>query len=364
MPNGNDDIKKEEEGLPDSGLLNLIGRDTTPKKFGMSRTQPQSSEPAQQQEQTASADTGVQSEEIEFVKSDGSKAKAAYPQTEEERKQAYANYLSLQDTYEKGKEILKEKAPEVAEDWRGLLKQQTEILGKMADAQVQAQQNQPVNPVDLLSEKQRAEYNYRLESGDERGAQVYLDSAADVNFRIWQAEQKSVEAEKRVLEQKVNNKLMEFCQLDSSLPNPRRGEDGEAFRQKFQSGYGGYLKRLGFSDEQVWFSDNIDHETLYNAYLTKTGQSKQVDKTTTKETPVKTVKPANAAISPDVAKSIRDVAGGSISAPIGGENDGSRYKNVHGRAALRKLAAEDPKFMDDILKATGIGKFIPKRPPK
>jgi len=357
MPNG--DEKKEVLPESDSVFKEFV----QPKKFGMGfATQPAPTpepvETAQQPAQTTEAQKPLRT--VEVVLADGTKIQEPLPATQQELEQSFANYKSLEKSYEALKGVVKEKAPELADDLRPLLKQQTEILNKMADAQVQAQQNQPIDPVKLLSEEQHAEYNYRLEQGDERGAKTYLDSAVDVNYRIWQAEQKSVETEKRMLEQKVNNRISEFCQLDPSLPNPKRSGDGDSFARQFNTGYGGWLQRMGFSEAQIWFSDNIDHETLYNTYLNKTGQSKQ-NNTTPKETPVKTVEPAKAAIPHDVAKSIQDVQRGSVSASIGGDSDGSQYRNVHGRSGLRKLAQDNPNFVDDILKGTGIEKFITKR---
>lgn len=366
MPNGNDDIKKDETGLPkpDPVFMEFIGK----PKFGMSRTTPtpapdesEQSEPAQQQAQTTQP---KQPKTVDVVWADGTKVQEPLPETQQELEQAYANYKSLEKSYEALKGVVREKAPEIADDLRPLLRQQTEILNKMADAQVQAQTNQKVDPVTLLSEEQLPLYQRYMEQGDEAMANAYMKSSIDTNRRIFESYMQNEETKREIQKQAVVSRLQELRALDSSIPNPRLNLEKSV--NEFEKGYGGYLLRAGFSAEQVMYSDNIDHETLYSAYqqsLTKTGQSRQ-NKSTQQETPVKTVDPAKAVIPPDVAKSIQDVGRGSVSANIGGEQDGSRYRNVHGRAALRRLANDDPSFVDNIMKGMGIDEFLPKRPKK
>lgn len=352
----------DEKDLPDSGLLDLV----KPKKFGMSFTPQPAVEPESQDataQQPAQPAQSSQPEVIEYSKPDGSIGQEELPVDPIERKKKIAELASGRDAYLAGREIVKEKAPELSDEWRSLLKGQQEILSKMADAQAQVQQNQKVDPVDLLTDDQREYYQIHVDEGDERKANAYLKACLNQNMMIFDTQKKNEETERKMLEQRVNNRAMEFRQLDSSLPNPSRGgKDAQAFTQKFQDGYGGYLQNLGFSPEQIWFSDNIDHETLYNAYLTKTGQSKQNKETTQPQTPVKTVDVAKATIAPAVAKSIQDVSRGSVSASIGGEDDFARYRNVRGRGAIRALDQQDGgKFSEKLLEETGIARFLTKR---
>jgi len=350
-----------EKDLPDSGLLDLVK-----PKWGMKFASPPATDVTPEAESTETTQrstqtTVTQPEVIEYTKPDGSIGQEELPIDPVERKKKIAELASGRDAYLAGREIVKEKAPEIADEWRQLLKGQQEILNKVVETQQAQQQNQKLEPADMLTDDQRQYYEYVKERGDEREAEAYLKNAYNQNLMIYDMQKKIDEQNKVALQQRFNAKAVEFRQLDPTLSNPQRGgKDAESFMQQFNSGYGGWLVSQGFSPEQIWLSDNIDHETLHNAYLIKTGQSKK--DTTQSQTPVKTVEVAKATIAPEVAKSIQDVARGSVSASIGGDDDFARYRKAHGRAALRNLNEQDGgKLMDAFMEQTGIAKFLPKR---
>ena len=156
-----------------------------------------------------------------------------------------------------------------------------------------------------------------------------------------------------VIERNVN-KLRE---LDPSLPEAGyTKEQGEVFYNKFMQGYGGFLRKNGFSDQQIFYG-NIDHDTQHKVYgMTANSNTQQAQ-----VNPALTGAGATAnttTVSPDVLKTMQDVSGGQSRSAIGNEPERSNLSKASNRRDMRQLD-QDGSVSDSFL--GGLGGAITER---
>lgn len=355
-------VKPTTENIADPAQAAESVTEAQTQRFG--RTLPQNyGDKVVQSQDDAAPETDAAKPAFEIVpyqKPDGTQGQLELPTDPEERLKKIASLASGTDAYEAGRDIVREKAPQLSDEWRGLLKVQQDTLKTIQDNQ-QQQAQQDYDPLKGLNADQREYYDYlKEEKGDEREAALYLKKELTSNLMLFDAQQQAIEQKKDALRQKVQYRVKELRAIDKSLPNPARGND-ENFQRSFNSGFGGFLIDQGFSEEQIFFSDNIDFETQYLVYQTKSGQSQKKLSTSedTKKTDAKAEAVAKATISPDVAKSIKDVAGGNLSANIGNNEPLAKYKDAKSRSDIRKLDQQDGgKLGIAALEGFGISKFL------
>jgi hypothetical protein len=324
------------------------------RSFG---SQPQEEEPVQTepaQQQAAVLEPMV----IPYTKPDGTQGEKTFSDDPEERKQQIANYISGTEAYLRGSEVVKEKAPELAGDWRELVKGNQQILQAIVNNQ-EAAANQNVDPLDLMTPEQKAHYDYVLnEKGDEAEAKLILNKSIADNTMLYEVRKKSQEQDAKAIQNQAKARIAELRHLDKTLPKPTKGNT-DAFQREFNAGFGGWLQDMGFTEEQIYLSENIDLEGLYKAYKPEDKQSLK-PKDITKANADDAVKAAT--LSPEVEQSIKNLGAGNVAASIG-NNDGrgSEYRNAKTRADVRELAGKNPAFIDDLLDGTGISQFLPNR---
>ena len=334
------------------------------KRFGRTLPQNYGDRVEQVQEEPAAiTEIPIAPEVIEYTRPDGTMGKLELPADPTERAKKIASLASGTDAYEAGRNLVRDKAPELSEEWRGLLKVQQDTLKTIQDNQ-QAQAQQKYDPVDALTADQREYYDYlKDERGDDREAALYLKDKVTTNLMIFETNKGIEEQKREVLRQKVLSRTNEIRLLDPSLPSPARGNEAN-FQKSFYSGFGGWLLEQGFSEEQIFFSENINLETLHNVYKSNSGQSqkKLSDSVDIKNSEAKADVVAKATISPEVAKSIKDVQGGSLSASIGNSDFMEKYSKAESRSDIRNLDRQDGgKFGINALEGLGLARFLPKK---
>ena len=282
----------------------------------------------------------AQIERYTYTKPDGSEGVIELSTDPNERARQIASMASGKDAYLAGREISKAYSPELGDKWYELMKNQTEIMRKMDERQESQQKSDPTS---VLTEQQREHYDYLIESGDDRGAQTYLKSTYATNMMMFDAMKKVEEMEEKLEKEKEDNLRQEaikgfyrnvdkYRTLYPELPDPNY--NGDAFYQALMQKLGGFLRRQGFSDQQILFG-HIDIETLDKAYkLTNPNATQQG---TGKRGQTSSQATANDTVSPEVLRQVRDMSGGGAKSAIGNEPDDSKIAQATSRRDLREL---------------------------
>jgi len=301
-------------------------------------TQPTPQTPQETVPEPTPLPQATQGESYPYTKPDGTEGTFVLPTDPAEKAKAIASLASGKDAYLLNREIVKEQNPELAAQMYKLMQNQTGILEKMSEQQVQ--QKQEEDPTSVLTEQQKGYYMHLADNGDEEGAKAYLASSYATNMMVYNALEKVDALEKNhqqsqiapVIERNVNK----IRELDPSLPEAGyTKEQGEVFYNKFMQGYGGFLRKNGFSDQQIFYG-NIDHDTQHKVY----------DMTANSNTQQAQVRPGltNSAatantttVSPDVLKTMQDVSGGQSRSAIGNEPEFSKLSKASNRRDMRAL---------------------------
>ena len=279
-------------------------------------------------------------EVIDVKLADGSIIQERLSSDPEERKKQISSAFSGKYAYLATRDIAKQTSPELADKWYDIVKSNTEILRRMDERQESEDKSDPTK---VLSRQQKARYNRMMNRGDEDEAQEYLEEAYATNMMMYDAVKKVEELESKIDEDKKETLKQEalkgfyrnvdkYRTLYPELPDPNY--NGDAFYQALMEKLGGFLRRQGFSDQQILFG-HIDIETLDKAYkLTNPNATQQG---TGKRGQTSSQATANDTVSPEVLRQVRDMSGGGAKSAIGNEPDDSKIAQATSRRDLREL---------------------------
>lgn len=319
----------------------------------------QPEEPAQAAEPTPAVSHNV----IQYNRPDGTVGELELPDDIEEAKKLIGNLASGRDAYEMGKKILKDKDPELAGEWRQLLKQNQEIIKNLAESKQATATTATPEPASLMTDDQNRYYKYLMEDGRDVEADAYFRSVYANNMMIFNQQQAIEEmrthvtqmAGKSVLDRNVNT----LRQLDPTLPDPDKHP--QEFMDKLNGGYAGFLKDKFAMNDQSILMGNLDHATIYQLYTqTFTNQAQSQKSVKNNETtPPANAGVANANVSQSVLKTMLDVSsGGAGSTSIGGAASFEKYKDLDRKAMSKVTRGQNDPFVDKTLEELGLGGVI------
>ena len=260
--------------------------------------------------------------------------------------------------YLKGKKIVEEKAPELAPEWHRLMERITNVTEKLAERET-APQQESTDFRDYLTEKQKIAYQMDVDEEGEPRANRRWESIAIQNKMWLDREKKIAQMENRMNQdsqrQVIRQQVGLFRQLDKSLPDPRRNV--QAFEQAFFKGYGGYLLDQGFSEEQIYLNDRINHEKFYKDYLQESGGKPNLK---TDFPDLENVEIKVKTISPDVVAKIQKDMGSGSHASVGRNSKMADFKKLTPKQR-RELASRDPYYAEKLSEDIGLSKWFPIR---